>query len=68
MAQIHHLRRSPPPRRPKMTCGTLALVAFLAGGAAAFLSLYMPALAGLKTLIGLAVAIGGYAAFYDRCR
>ncbi|WP_029009916.1 hypothetical protein [Azospirillum halopraeferens] len=67
MADIHRLRRTPPPRRPNMSCDTLARLTFLGGGVAAFLS-YFVGLGGFSTLIGLGISIGGYAAFYDRCR
>lgn len=67
MAEIHRLNRTPPPRRPKMRCDTLARLTFLGGGVAAFLS-YFVGLGAFATLIGLGVAVGGYLAFYDRCR
>lgn len=68
MAELHHFRRPQPPRRTRLSCTTLAWIMLLAGGLAAFLSLFMPPLRGLTTLVGLGVAIGGYVALYDRCR
>jgi hypothetical protein len=68
MAELHQFRRPQPPRRTRMSCTTLAWLLLLAGCVAAFLSQLVPPLRGLTTLVGLAVAIGGYVALYDRCR
>lgn len=68
MAQLHHLRPPPRRRRPGVNCDTLAWGCLLAGGLCALASLFLPELRGSATLIGLAVAVGGYLAFFDRCR
>ncbi|HEY0833045.1 MAG TPA: hypothetical protein VGE72_03965 [Azospirillum sp.] len=68
MAELHHFRRPPPPRRTRISGTTLAWIMLLAGGLAAFLSLLVPPLRGLSTLVGLGVAIGGYIALYNRSR
>lgn len=68
MAQLHQFRPPRRQRRPFLTCSTLAWLCLLAGGVVAFLALLMPELRGLSTLLGIGVAVGGYLAFYDRCR
>ncbi|MBX9709097.1 MAG: hypothetical protein K2X61_14325 [Caulobacteraceae bacterium] len=68
MTNIHELRRPRPPRRSTLHRDTLAWLMLLAGTVASFLSVFLPALRGMETLIGLAVMIGGYMALYDRAR
>jgi len=68
MSNIHQIRRPPPPRRSGLHRDTLAWLMLVAGALAAFLSLFVPPLRGLDTLVGLAVMIGGYMALYDRGR
>ncbi|HYG87281.1 MAG TPA: hypothetical protein VD978_13570 [Azospirillum sp.] len=68
MSNIHQLRRPKPPRRSTLQRDTLAWLMLLAGAAASFLSVFLPPLRGLETLVGLAVMVGGYAALYDRAR
>ncbi|HYG89504.1 MAG TPA: hypothetical protein VD978_24985 [Azospirillum sp.] len=68
MSNIHELRRPKPPRRSGLHRDTLAWLMLLAGSVAAFLTVFMPALRGMETLVGLAVMFGGYMALYDRAR
>lgn len=68
MAQLHQFRPPRRPRRPLLSCDTLAWITVGAGACAASVTLFVPELRGLSTLIGLGVAVGGYMAFYDRCR
>lgn len=68
MSNIHQFRRPQPPRRSTLHRDTLAWLMLLAGGVAAFASIFVPPLRGMETLVGLAVMIGGYAALYDRAR
>ncbi len=66
MSNIYELRRSKPPRRPGLHRDTLAWLMLLAGAAAAFLTVFVPGLDGMDTLVGLAVMLAGYMALYDR--
>jgi len=68
MSNIHQLRRPKPPRRSTMHRDTLAWLMLLAGAAASFLTVFVPPLRGMETLVGLGVMVGGYAALYDRTR
>ena len=68
MSNIHELRRPKPPRRSNLHRDTLAWLMLLAGAVAGFLTVFVPPLRGMETLVGLAVMVGGYAVLYDRTR